>query len=67
MDVPEPVAPVASGSTGGRLAELYAATSRPRARAYRPNVPFLRKLLASEEFRAGAYDTKFAEMLAKRP
>jgi acetyl-CoA carboxylase biotin carboxylase subunit/3-methylcrotonyl-CoA carboxylase alpha subunit len=31
------------------------------------NVAFVRKLLASEEFRAGAYDTKFAEVLAKRP
>ncbi|MBX3208445.1 MAG: ATP-grasp domain-containing protein [Labilithrix sp.] len=31
------------------------------------NVAFLRKLFASEEFRAGAYDTKFAEVLAKRP
>jgi acetyl-CoA carboxylase biotin carboxylase subunit/3-methylcrotonyl-CoA carboxylase alpha subunit len=30
------------------------------------NIPFLRKLLASEEFRAGTYDTKFAEVLAKR-
>jgi acetyl/propionyl-CoA carboxylase alpha subunit len=31
------------------------------------NLGFLRKVLASEEFRAGAYDTKFAEVLAKRP
>ena len=31
------------------------------------NLSFLRKVLASEEFRAGAYDTKFAEVLAKRP
>jgi acetyl/propionyl-CoA carboxylase alpha subunit len=30
------------------------------------NLSFLRKLLASDEFRAGAYDTKFAEVLAKR-
>ncbi len=30
------------------------------------NLSFLRKVLASEEFRAGAYDTKFAEVLAKR-
>jgi acetyl-CoA carboxylase biotin carboxylase subunit/3-methylcrotonyl-CoA carboxylase alpha subunit len=30
------------------------------------NLPFLRKVLASDEFRAGAYDTKFAEVLAKR-
>ncbi len=30
------------------------------------NLSFLRKLLASEEFRAGHYDTKFAEVLAKR-
>ena len=31
------------------------------------NLAFLRKLLASDEFRAGQYDTKFAEALAKRP
>jgi acetyl-CoA carboxylase biotin carboxylase subunit/3-methylcrotonyl-CoA carboxylase alpha subunit len=31
------------------------------------NLAFLRKALASEEFRAGKYDTKFAEVLAKRP
>jgi acetyl-CoA carboxylase biotin carboxylase subunit/3-methylcrotonyl-CoA carboxylase alpha subunit len=31
------------------------------------NLGFLRKVLASDEFRAGAYDTKFAEILAKRP
>ena len=31
------------------------------------NLSFLRKTLASEEFRAGAYDTRFAEVLAKRP
>jgi len=30
------------------------------------NLSFLRKLLASEEFRASDYDTKFAEVLAKR-
>lgn len=31
------------------------------------NLSFLRKVLASDEFRAGSYDTKFAEVLAKRP
>jgi acetyl-CoA carboxylase biotin carboxylase subunit/3-methylcrotonyl-CoA carboxylase alpha subunit len=31
------------------------------------NLSFLRKLLASEEFKASEYDTKFAEVLAKRP
>ncbi len=31
------------------------------------NLSFLRKLLASDEFRAGQYDTKLAEALAKRP
>ncbi len=31
------------------------------------NLAFLRKLLASDEFRAAEYDTKFAEVLAKRP
>ncbi len=30
------------------------------------NLAFLRKVLASEEFRASQYDTKFAEVLAKR-
>lgn len=30
------------------------------------NVAFVRKVLASEEFRTGSYDTKFAEVLAKR-
>jgi acetyl-CoA carboxylase biotin carboxylase subunit/3-methylcrotonyl-CoA carboxylase alpha subunit len=31
------------------------------------NIAFLRDLLASPEFRAGAYDTRFAEAFAKRP
>ena len=31
------------------------------------NVSFLRKVLASEEFRSARYDTSFAEVLAKRP
>ncbi len=31
------------------------------------NIPFLRKALASPEFRAGRYDTSFAQALAKRP
>ncbi|HSO38186.1 MAG TPA: biotin carboxylase N-terminal domain-containing protein, partial [Labilithrix sp.] len=31
------------------------------------NLSFLRKLFASEEFRGGQYDTKLAEVLAKRP
>ena len=31
------------------------------------NLAFLRKVLASDEFRASRYDTKFAEVLAKRP
>lgn len=30
------------------------------------NIPFLRKVLASDEFRSGQYDTKFAEAFAKR-
>ena len=30
------------------------------------NLQFLRKLLASPEFKASEYDTKFAEVLAKR-
>jgi acetyl-CoA carboxylase biotin carboxylase subunit/3-methylcrotonyl-CoA carboxylase alpha subunit len=31
------------------------------------NLAFLRQILASPEFRAGTYDTKFAEVLAKKP
>jgi acetyl/propionyl-CoA carboxylase alpha subunit len=31
------------------------------------NVAFLRDLLASPEFRAGSYDTRFAEAFARRP
>jgi acetyl-CoA carboxylase biotin carboxylase subunit/3-methylcrotonyl-CoA carboxylase alpha subunit len=31
------------------------------------NLRFLRRVLASEEFRTSDYDTKFAEVLAKRP
>jgi acetyl-CoA carboxylase biotin carboxylase subunit/3-methylcrotonyl-CoA carboxylase alpha subunit len=31
------------------------------------NVSFLRKVLASEEFKSARYDTSFAEVLAKRP
>jgi acetyl-CoA carboxylase biotin carboxylase subunit/3-methylcrotonyl-CoA carboxylase alpha subunit len=31
------------------------------------NVSFLRRVLASEEFRSAKYDTKFAEILAKKP
>jgi acetyl-CoA carboxylase biotin carboxylase subunit/3-methylcrotonyl-CoA carboxylase alpha subunit len=31
------------------------------------NLAFLRKVLASDEFRAGTYDTRYAEVLAKRP
>ena len=31
------------------------------------NLGFLRRILASAEFRASDYDTKFAELLAKRP
>lgn len=31
------------------------------------NMPFVRRVLATEEFRSGAYDTSFAEALAKRP
>jgi acetyl-CoA carboxylase biotin carboxylase subunit/3-methylcrotonyl-CoA carboxylase alpha subunit len=30
------------------------------------NLAFLRQILAAPEFRAGNYDTKFAEALAKR-
>lgn len=49
------------------IAELDRALAGTTIAPCTTNVAFLRKVLASEEFRAGAYDTKFAEVLAKRP
>jgi acetyl-CoA carboxylase biotin carboxylase subunit/3-methylcrotonyl-CoA carboxylase alpha subunit len=59
---------VAWGETReGAIAELDRALAGTKIAPATTNVAFLRKVLASEEFRAGAYDTKFAEVLAKRP
>jgi acetyl-CoA carboxylase biotin carboxylase subunit/3-methylcrotonyl-CoA carboxylase alpha subunit len=49
------------------IAELDRALSQTKIAPCVTNVDFLRKVLASEEFRAARYDTKFAEVLAKRP
>jgi acetyl-CoA carboxylase biotin carboxylase subunit/3-methylcrotonyl-CoA carboxylase alpha subunit len=49
------------------IAELDRAIEGTRVAPCVTNLAFVRKLLASEEFRAGHYDTKFAEVLAKRP
>ena len=58
---------VAWGETrDGAIAELDKAIAGTTLAPCVTNLPYLRKLLASEEFRAGKYDTKFAEVLAKR-
>jgi acetyl/propionyl-CoA carboxylase alpha subunit len=49
------------------IAELDAALAATTIAPATTNIAFLRKLFASEEFKAGTYDTKFAEVLAKRP
>jgi acetyl-CoA carboxylase biotin carboxylase subunit/3-methylcrotonyl-CoA carboxylase alpha subunit len=48
------------------IAELDRALAGTTIAPLTTNVAFLRKVLASEEFVRGAYDTKFAEILAKR-
>jgi acetyl/propionyl-CoA carboxylase alpha subunit len=48
------------------IAELDRALGGTRLAPVVTNLSFLRKVLASEEFRAATYDTKFAEVLAKR-
>jgi acetyl-CoA carboxylase biotin carboxylase subunit/3-methylcrotonyl-CoA carboxylase alpha subunit len=59
---------VAWGETrDGAIAELDRALAGTTIAPCVTNVAFLRKLLACDEFRAGAYDTKLAEALAKRP
>jgi acetyl/propionyl-CoA carboxylase alpha subunit len=59
---------VAWGETrDGAIAELDRALAGTVIAPATTNVAFVRKLLASDEFRAGAYDTKFAEVLSKRP
>jgi acetyl-CoA carboxylase biotin carboxylase subunit/3-methylcrotonyl-CoA carboxylase alpha subunit len=47
--------------------ELDAALAATKLAPLVTNLGFLRKVLASEEFVASMYDTKFAEVLAKRP
>jgi acetyl/propionyl-CoA carboxylase alpha subunit len=49
------------------IAELDRALAGTTIAPCTTNLTFLRKVLASEEFVAGRYDTKFAEILAKRP
>jgi acetyl-CoA carboxylase biotin carboxylase subunit/3-methylcrotonyl-CoA carboxylase alpha subunit len=59
---------VAWGETrDAAIAELDRALAGTTLAPATTNLSFLRKVLASEEFRAGRYDTKFAEVLAKRP
>lgn len=53
-----------------RLDAALAATTLELVGAKGPaatNVAFLRRVLATDEFRTGTYDTRFAEALAKRP
>jgi acetyl/propionyl-CoA carboxylase alpha subunit len=49
------------------IAELDRAVAGTTIAPCTTNLGFVRKVLASDEFRAGQYDTKFAELLAKRP
>ncbi|MEZ4263029.1 MAG: biotin carboxylase N-terminal domain-containing protein [Polyangiaceae bacterium] len=48
------------------IAELDRALAGTTVAPCVTNIAFVRKLLASDEFRSGQYDTKFAELLAKR-
>ncbi len=48
------------------IAELDRAIAGTTIAPCTTNLSFLRRVLASDEFKAGAYDTKFAEVLAKR-
>jgi acetyl-CoA carboxylase biotin carboxylase subunit/3-methylcrotonyl-CoA carboxylase alpha subunit len=58
---------VAWGETRDKaIGELDAALAATAIAPATTNLAFLRKLLASDEFKAGTYDTKFAEVLAKR-
>jgi acetyl/propionyl-CoA carboxylase alpha subunit len=59
---------VAWGETrSAAIAELDRALRGTVIAPLTTNLAFLQSLLASEEFVAGDYDTKFAEILAKRP
>ncbi len=51
----------------GAIDELARALEGTTIAPCTTNLAFLRELLASAEFRAGTYDTRFAEALAKRP
>src|SRR5262249_29592183 len=58
---------VAWGETrDAAIAELDRALEGTTIAPCATNLAFLRKVLASEEFRGAQYDTKFAEVLAKR-
>ncbi|MBX3230091.1 MAG: ATP-grasp domain-containing protein [Labilithrix sp.] len=58
---------VAWGETrAAAIAELDRALEGTTIAPATTNLAFLRKTLASDELRAGQYDTKFAEILAKR-
>jgi acetyl/propionyl-CoA carboxylase alpha subunit len=50
----------------GAIATLDAALAGTTIAPCTTNLAFLRRVLASPEFRAGTYDTRFAEALAKR-
>jgi acetyl/propionyl-CoA carboxylase alpha subunit len=58
---------VAWGKTrDAAIAQLDGALAGTKIAPCVTNVGFLRKVLASDEFRTARYDTKFAELLAKR-
>jgi acetyl/propionyl-CoA carboxylase alpha subunit len=54
-------------SRDGALDELDGALGGTKIAPCVTNLAFLRRVLADSEFRAGRYDTKFAEALAKKP
>jgi acetyl-CoA carboxylase biotin carboxylase subunit/3-methylcrotonyl-CoA carboxylase alpha subunit len=59
---------VAWGETrDGAIAELDTALAGTTIAPATTNLSFVRKVLASDEFRTADYDTRFAEALAKRP
>jgi acetyl-CoA carboxylase biotin carboxylase subunit/3-methylcrotonyl-CoA carboxylase alpha subunit len=55
-----------SETRDGAIGELDRALAKTTLAPITSNLSFLRAVLADSEFRAGAYDTKFAEALAKR-
>ncbi len=59
---------VAWGETrAAAIAELDRALATTRIAPLVTNIEFVRAVLASDEFRAGTYDTTFAEAFAKKP